>query len=106
MAKGSRRFNRGNVIAERLNMILDERGWGSLNELLARLHQVAGTPGFEELGEMPLEILSRIRKGKRVCYDYEAAAIAQALGVDFWWLIGLSNHRELPQHVAPLLPKE
>lgn len=102
---GKRRtIRRGNIIAERLDARLQELGWGSLSELLARLHLMSGQPGYAELAEIPQETLSRIRHGRRPAFDYELFAIAQALKVDVYWLAGLTDQKEPRADVRLLWP--
>lgn len=101
---GKRRIiRRGNIIAARLDQRLTELGWGSLQELLARMHQLAAEEGYSELGELTLETLSRIRHGKRPCFDYELMALSSCLGVSSYWLCGLTDDPTLPPGVRRLL---
>lgn len=98
-----RAIRRGNIIAARLDQRLSDLGWGSLLELLAKLHQLAGEPGYSELGEMTLETLSRIRHGRRPCFDYELVAISSCLNTSMYWLCGLTDDPMPPPGVRRLL---
>jgi hypothetical protein len=101
--RGPRHTIRGNIIAARLDQALTEAGWGSLNALLAKLQQMAGEPGYELLSELTQDALSRIRHNDRVAYDHELIAIADALGVSVYWLVGRTDDPTPPPGLRRLL---
>lgn len=83
---------RGNLVAQRLNSLIEELG--SRDLLLARLHLLAqADQRFEALAEMDVSALSKIRYGRRICADVELVAIAIAGQVSIMWLLGLSDQR-------------
>lgn len=102
MGRGGRRKKRGNIIAKRFRASLTADRRGALNRVLAKLHVVAGVTGFDELEYMAKDKLSKLSLGQRAAFVEEALAISIALGVDIWYLAGLSDQRQLPPDVQRL----
>lgn len=96
-----RRRIRGNLITERLEILLQERG--SRQRLLAKLHLLAKrVPQLQDLSEMRLSALSELTtEGGTVttCPDKLLAAIAYCLRVDPNWLLGLKDDPALPADI-------
>lgn len=85
------RVKRGtNLIHKRLDERLAALGWGSVEALAAKLHLMSGRPGYEKLGDLLTNAISKIRHNDRSVTDYELVAIANGLNVTVDWLLGLT----------------
>ena len=102
MTKQRRRINR-NLVAPRLDELLQELGHGARRDVLAQVHLItAATPGFEALAEMRGNSLSELRHNQRACTDLELVVLAQILKVNIYYLLGLSDDRQPPPDVCQL----
>lgn len=95
---------RPTLVAERLDLLLTEWGWGARERLLARIHLLAQRDNrFSALATLKANQISTLRKGNRGCSDLELIALAAACNVSVAWLCGVSDRRDPDPDLARLL---